>query len=431
MLKSVSIKFINLSLSFSVVKTDSTLSRASTTDNCNENENEAVFLFKSSVLSATKTIRNKKKSADKESIFDYFTKSLASNIEMELLEHVLTTRIENNVVINKKTPTGLSSLRIVDDSLDNKNEAKEELNLNKNSPLPNYNIDTLYPHQVVSRPKKAKDKLNLEARFTTLKNNIEREISFLDSKFQFVCDKLKTINIPKYEIITTPQKKIGFLQNEVASKGAKIKILLEMQTGILGSSTNCTSQDKDKATSINIIDDSFVPVNNSKHKRNCDQNKKNRRQNKQKTNAENPDQELSDINQNRNQTTHTNRDISEKKQFFIGNLHSDTAEEDLYKLFGLRSAQYLIQNCSVNMPLINKMGKSKGFSFIVIPEKVHQELLKVNGTGFLGRKLLIKETISTRQQGPKQNKRHNFFVNNFPENQDLFKRQRIIPGCKL
>ena len=39
-----------------------------------------------------------------------------------------------------------------------------------------------------------------------------------------------------------------------------------MQTGILDSSTNCTSQDKDKATSINIIDDSFIPVNNSKHK---------------------------------------------------------------------------------------------------------------------------------------------------------------------
>ena len=46
-------------------------------------------------------------------------------------------------MINKKTPIRLSSLRIVDDSLDNKNEVnnlaeknQEELNLNKNSPLP-------------------------------------------------------------------------------------------------------------------------------------------------------------------------------------------------------------------------------------------------------------------------------------------------------
>ena len=36
---------------------------------------------------------------------------------MELLEHVLTTLMENNLVINKKTPTGLSSFRVVNDSV--------------------------------------------------------------------------------------------------------------------------------------------------------------------------------------------------------------------------------------------------------------------------------------------------------------------------
>ena len=54
---------------------------------------------------------------------------------------------------------------------------------------------------------------------------------------------------------------------------------------------------------------------------------------RKKTNLKNPDQEHSDINQHGNQTAYTNRDISEKKQLFIGNLHSDTTEEDLYKLF--------------------------------------------------------------------------------------------------
>ena len=70
---------------------------------------------------------------------------------MELLKHVLTTLIESNLVINKKTPTALSSFRIVDDLLDSQNEVnnltennQDELNLdfNKSSPLPNYNIDT-------------------------------------------------------------------------------------------------------------------------------------------------------------------------------------------------------------------------------------------------------------------------------------------------
>ena len=143
-------KTIGLSFRCFVVKMDLTLGRASTTENCNENENGAILLFQPAVLSAIKTIR-KKKRADKESIFDYLTKSLASNIEMKLLEHLLTTLIENNLVINKKTPTGLSSFCITEYSLDSQNEVnnltennQEELNLdfNENSPLPNYNTGT-------------------------------------------------------------------------------------------------------------------------------------------------------------------------------------------------------------------------------------------------------------------------------------------------
>ena len=144
---------------------NSTLGIASTTENCNENENNAILLFKPAVLHAIKIFyQDKKKRANKEFIFDYLTKSLASNKEMEPLEHVLTTLIKNNIVINKKTPTGLSSFHIADDSLDRQNEVnnliennQEERNLdfNENSPLPNYNTDNPYSCQVVSRPKKA------------------------------------------------------------------------------------------------------------------------------------------------------------------------------------------------------------------------------------------------------------------------------------
>ena len=105
---------------------------------------------------------------------------------MELLEHVRTTLIENNLMIVKNTPTELNPFRIVDDSLASQNEVNnltvnnpDELNLDfdENGLLPNYNIDTTYSHQVVSRLNKTKDKLNVEARFTALKNYIECEIS--------------------------------------------------------------------------------------------------------------------------------------------------------------------------------------------------------------------------------------------------------------
>ena len=46
-------------------------------------------------------------------------------------------------------------------------------------------------------------------------------------------------------------------------------------------------------------------------------------------------------NQERNQTLNANKKTLKKEQLFVGNLHSYTIEEDLYKLFGLRSTQYL------------------------------------------------------------------------------------------
>ena len=79
------------------------------------------------------------------------------------------------------------------------------------------------------------------------------------------------------------------------------------------------------------------------------------------------------------------------------------------------------------MLLINKTGKSKRFAFIVTPEKVHQDLPKLDEIDLLGGKLLIKQAISTWK---KQNRGPNFVVNNFPENQDLFKRIRNILGHK-
>ena len=118
-------------------------------------------------------------------------------------------------MINKKTPTGLSFFRIVGDSLDSRNEVKNltgnnhddlNLNFNENYSLLHYNIDTPYSHQVVSRPNKAAGELKLEGRFTASLKYIEHDISSPNYKFQHVCDKLKTVNIPKYKALTTSRK---------------------------------------------------------------------------------------------------------------------------------------------------------------------------------------------------------------------------------
>ena len=113
-------------------------------------------------------------------------------------------------------------------------------------------------------------------------------------------------------------------------------------------------------------------------------------------------------------------------------MHSDTNEKDLFELLGLRSTQYFKQNFLINMLFINKSRKSKGFVFIVTPEKAHQALLKLNETDLHGGKILINEVISIRKKGPKhvnQNRRPN--LNYFQENQDLFKQFRFLPCNKL
>ena len=59
---------------------------------------------------------------------------------------------------------------------------------------------------------------------------------------QSVCHKSKIINIPGYETVTALQKRIDFLQNEIALRDAIIKMLTEMQTGVLDPSTNYFSR---------------------------------------------------------------------------------------------------------------------------------------------------------------------------------------------
>ena len=59
--KSISIKFVSLSFSCSVVEMDLRFGRAIIAENSNGNSNDAIFLFAPAVLNAIKTIRDKKK----------------------------------------------------------------------------------------------------------------------------------------------------------------------------------------------------------------------------------------------------------------------------------------------------------------------------------------------------------------------------------
>ena len=46
-----------------------------------------------------------------------------------------------------------------------------------------------------------------------------------------------------------------------------------------------------------------------------------------------------------------------QKQLYIGNLNTDAVEEDLNQPFGIRSAKYLQDTCSIKMPVNQKTEK--------------------------------------------------------------------------
>ena len=78
-------------------------------DKYDNDSNDIFLLFKLKILNAIKFISNRKKCADLEAIFDYLSKTEASNADKELVENLLSQLVNYKVIINKKIHTGLYS----------------------------------------------------------------------------------------------------------------------------------------------------------------------------------------------------------------------------------------------------------------------------------------------------------------------------------
>ena len=76
---------------------------------------------------------------------------------------------------------------------------------------------------------------------------------------------------------------------------------------------------------------------------------------------------------------------------FVGNIHGNVTESDLVELSGLRKTNYLIDICSNEMSNLQQNGRHNGHVFILAPCHVCDELLKLHGSEFDGRKIIIEE----------------------------------------
>ena len=68
-------------------------------------------LFKPKILNAIDQIKQKKKRPDLNTIYEYLSKTEASNADKQLIETILGNLIEATIIVNRKTPTGLDSFR--------------------------------------------------------------------------------------------------------------------------------------------------------------------------------------------------------------------------------------------------------------------------------------------------------------------------------
>ena len=216
-------------------------------------ENTETFsLFKQKILYAIDRIKEKKKGPDIGSIYNYLSRTEDSNINKVTIELILNELVKENVLVNKKTSLG-GSFRGINipqnlvnslhsDSCSN-NELtitesvnSEESTAGNNTPSTHADIQTtISTNDNLSSLTKHSDKafMNMEVKFSALKDYIDCEIPILNSKVDLFIDLLKeTITkIEKRESnnIEILQENISFLQKELLAKNNLIKPLMETQ----------------------------------------------------------------------------------------------------------------------------------------------------------------------------------------------------------
>ena len=77
-------------------------------DDVNE---ETLSLFKPKILNAIAEIKQKKKRPDLNTIYEYLSKTEASNADKQLIKTILGNLIETNIIVNRNTQKDLDSFQ--------------------------------------------------------------------------------------------------------------------------------------------------------------------------------------------------------------------------------------------------------------------------------------------------------------------------------
>ena len=418
------------------------------------------------VLEAIGILRNKKKKRpDTKSIHELIKRNYNISISEIDMKKYIDEMIDKKLIYNKKTDQGLDSfyqnMEMEDEApLDssylseskNSNNFEEEsfcnltkmLDQSSNPPAKDFETpcDKI---ENITREIVANEKLVLkfEAKISAMKNYIDCELSEVTKKLNSFSESVnqlsKMSDIFKKEHSLLLNENIEFLKNELKSKDEMIKSLIDTQTLVLETVKNS------KASPL------ITQAEKEKDHKIVDETPK-----KQKN--------------------------VEKKRLLVRNLSPSVVLEDIIETFGLNSTKYLRENCNIELPMNLQNTSHNGYAYIIAPNHVTDELVKLNELKLKGRHLIIEEpatkprtlhsninkfmspnryeVLASSQeeeendfeivgawntsdnvrynrkkenevQSPKSAKRRGqVFVNKHPENQTSFGKQNTRPGHK-
>ena len=226
--------FNNLSLNQSII-TEITKSE-------NESRDSVLSTFKPLVLSAIDILRNKKKRPDVGSIHDHIIKTQASNADRVLIESVVTNLMKENLIINKKTPSGFDSFfrnnaplneetSAMSSAIEDKSQDKNEVILDESvtfchpAPQVHNDTDTPLPQNTFTPAKKPKSDMStvkIEALITAQKSYVSCEISMINAKLtsfsEHINKTISNLNYREDKHLESLQDNISFLKKELWRK---------------------------------------------------------------------------------------------------------------------------------------------------------------------------------------------------------------------
>ena len=327
------------------------------------------------VLEAIGILRNKKKKRpDTSSIHELIKRNYNISISETDMKKFIDEMIDKKLIYNKKTDQGLDSfyqnMEMEDEAPLDSSYLSESKNSNNFEEESLFNLTKMLdqssnpPARDIERPcdkienitretvTNEKLALKFEAKISAMKNYIDCELSEvtkkLDSFSESVNQLSKMSDIFKKEHSLLLNENIELLKNELKSKDEMIKSLIDTQTLVLETVKNS------KASPL------ITQAEKEKNHKIVEETPK-----KQKN--------------------------VEKKRLLVRNLSPSVVLEDIIETFGLNSTKYLRENCNIELPMSLQNTGHNGYAYIIAPNHVTDELIKLNELKLKGRNLIIEE----------------------------------------